>query len=121
MSSSIDASSTCANESSQVSLGVFWLESHTRQFIAFGNIHGIVAHFQSSRFVFTWIAELAFGTSIRSMKLKQSDGLLSDSIMFFATLYRVIMHNRLRHGNAMNLVDLILRDGMYRSLGLLHH
>ncbi|KAF9456955.1 hypothetical protein BDZ94DRAFT_292653 [Collybia nuda] len=48
-----------------------------------------------ARFVFTWIAELAF-----------------DSIMFFATLYRVIVHNRLRHGNTMNLVDLILRDGV---------
>ncbi|RDB17476.1 hypothetical protein Hypma_001601 [Hypsizygus marmoreus] len=48
-----------------------------------------------NRFVFTWVAELAF-----------------DSIMFFTTLYRVVHYNRIRHGSARNLLDLILRDGV---------
>ncbi|GLB38920.1 hypothetical protein LshimejAT787_0600820 [Lyophyllum shimeji] len=47
------------------------------------------------RFVCTWIVELAF-----------------DSVVFFATLYRVIEHNRMRHGTALNLLNLILRDGV---------
>lgn len=47
------------------------------------------------RFVFTWIAELAF-----------------DSVIFFATLYRVIQHNRMHRGSAASLLHLILRDGV---------
>ncbi|KAG5728827.1 hypothetical protein E4T56_gene15648, partial [Termitomyces sp. T112] len=47
------------------------------------------------RFAFTWIAELAF-----------------DSIIFFATVYRVFQYNRLRHGTGETLLDRILHDGV---------
>ncbi|KAF8068040.1 hypothetical protein FPV67DRAFT_1169666 [Lyophyllum atratum] len=60
-----------------------------------GLIGCILVGRNDARFVFTWVAELAF-----------------DSIMFFATFYRVVQHNRLRHGTAKNLLDLILRDGV---------
>ncbi|KAG6908514.1 hypothetical protein DXG01_004366 [Tephrocybe rancida] len=49
----------------------------------------------SLRFAFTWIAELAF-----------------DSIIFFATCYRVWQHHRMQHGSASNILDRILRDGV---------
>lgn len=60
-----------------------------------GIIGCILVGRNDSRFVFTWIAELAF-----------------DSVMFFATLYRVVQQNRMRHGSALNLLNLILRDGV---------
>ncbi|KAF8993646.1 hypothetical protein BDQ17DRAFT_130354 [Cyathus striatus] len=47
------------------------------------------------RFSFTWIAELVF-----------------DSVMFILTLWRTIIQNHIRRGNAMSLLTLVIRDGV---------
>ncbi|KIM38019.1 hypothetical protein M413DRAFT_249814 [Hebeloma cylindrosporum] len=47
------------------------------------------------RFVFTWVAELVF-----------------DSVVFFLTLWRTVVHNRLLRGNTSSLINLVLRDGV---------
>jgi len=60
-----------------------------------GLIGCILVGKHNSRFVFTWVAELIF-----------------DSMVFFMTLWRCIVLNRLRRGNTDSLVNLILRDGV---------